>query len=237
MTLFADAVTRAHTYGSSRWEVTLRQRRVRLNVGILLALELSAERLSFGVVRDEIPVKLKELIQHYGNLDEKQFETQPVTTVCRLPVTVAVQHSDSIRLSIADFIAVAAGTAVQSPYRNAHSPGVIAFLRTALGRDLPEAEYRERAKPIAKTEQSQEVIEFQHPRALFRKVDYDLEGLLNFVETGFIGLPDIQRPFVWTATKVRDLFDSMYRGFPVGYLLFWSNQQVRGTRGIGLDEK
>ena len=111
MTLFADAVTRAHTYGSSRWEVTLRQRRVRLNVGILLALELSAERLSFGVVRDEIPVKLKELIQHYGNLDEKPFETQPVTTVCRLPVTVAVQHSDSIWLSIADFIAVAAGTA------------------------------------------------------------------------------------------------------------------------------
>jgi hypothetical protein len=82
-----------------------------------------------------------------------------------------------------------------------------------------------------------EVIAFQHPRTLFRKVDYDLEGLLNFVETGFIGLPDIQRPFVWTPTKVRDLFDSMYRGFPVGYLLFWSNQQVRGTRGIGLDKK
>lgn len=54
---------------------------------------------------------------------------------------------------------------------------------------------------------------------------------------GEIGLPDIQRPFVWTPTKVRDLFDSMYKGFPVGYLLFWSNSMADGTRQIGTDKK
>ena len=53
---------------------------------------------------------------------------------------------------------------------------------------------------------------------------------------GDIGLPDLQRPFVWTAAKVRDLFDSMYRCFPVGYLLFWSNSEIKGTP-IGIDEK
>lgn len=74
-------------------------------------------------------------------------------------------------------------------------------------------------------------------RTVFKKVDYDLAGLLTFVEIGDIGLPDIQRPFVWTSTKVRDLFDSMYRGFPVGYLLFWSNAQMDGTKAIGLDAK
>ena len=54
---------------------------------------------------------------------------------------------------------------------------------------------------------------------------------------GEIGLPDIQRPFVWTPTKVRDLFDSMYKGFPVGYLLFWSNSLADGSRQIGTDTK
>jgi uncharacterized protein with ParB-like and HNH nuclease domain len=58
-------------------------------------------------------------------------------------------------------------------------------------------------------------------KTCFKRVDYDLSNLLNYIELGDIGLPDIQRPFVWSNAKVRDLFDSMYRGFPVGYLLFW----------------
>ena len=71
----------------------------------------------------------------------------------------------------------------------------------------------------------------------FKKVDYDLSGLLHYIDIGDIGLPDIQRPFVWPNTKVRDLFDSMYRGFPVGYLLFWSNASIVNTRSIGTEDK
>lgn len=52
-----------------------------------------------------------------------------------------------------------------------------------------------------------------------------------------MGLPDIQRPFAWPIAKVRDLFDSMYRGFPVGYLLFWENTQPNGARHIGVGGK
>ena len=55
---------------------------------------------------------------------------------------------------------------------------------------------------------------------LFKKVDYTLKGLIEKIHVGEIGLPDIQRPFVWQRTKVRDLFDSMYRGFPIGYSSF-----------------
>ncbi len=56
---------------------------------------------------------------------------------------------------------------------------------------------------------------------LFKEVHYSLGGLINDIGLGRIGLPDIQRPFVWANAKVRDLFDSMYRGYPVGYFLFW----------------
>lgn len=75
------------------------------------------------------------------------------------------------------------------------------------------------------------------PRTSFTRVDYTLSGLLEYIDLGDIGLPDIQRPFVWTAAKVRDLLDSMYRGFPVGYLLFWKNANVDGVRQIGLSDK
>lgn len=74
-------------------------------------------------------------------------------------------------------------------------------------------------------------------KTCFKRVDYDLSGLLHYIDIGDIGLPDIQRPFVWSNTKVRDLFDSMYHGFPVGYLLFWENEQVNGTRYIGIESK
>ena len=48
-------------------------------------------------------------------------------------------------------------------------------------------------------------------KTCFKRVDYDLDGLLHYIDIGDIGLPDIQRPFVWSNAKVRDLLDSMYR--------------------------
>src|SRR5215216_6185080 len=72
---------------------------------------------------------------------------------------------------------------------------------------------------------------------LFKEVNYSLSKLIEDIELGEIGLPDIQRPFVWKTAKVRDLFDSMYKGFPVGYLLFWANGLGNGTRQIGVYEK
>ncbi|MDD2295887.1 MAG: DUF262 domain-containing protein, partial [Eubacteriales bacterium] len=71
---------------------------------------------------------------------------------------------------------------------------------------------------------------------VFTKVDYDLNSLVKYIELGEIGLPDIQRPFVWKNAKVRDLFDSMYRGYPVGYLLLWRNG-LADDRPIGTDVK
>ncbi len=72
---------------------------------------------------------------------------------------------------------------------------------------------------------------------VFTKVDYDLGTLVKYIKLGEIGLPDIQRPFVWKNAKVRDLFDSMYRGYPVGYLLLWSNGLAADDRTIGTDTK
>lgn len=72
---------------------------------------------------------------------------------------------------------------------------------------------------------------------LFKDVKYNLNSLIQNIDLGTIGLPDIQRPFVWKDTKVRDLFDSLYKGYPVGYFLFWENANNEGVKGIGTDVK
>ena len=63
-----------------------------------------------------------------------------------------------------------------------------------------------------------------------------IETLLAWVKSGEIAIPEIQRPFVWDATKVRNLLDSLYQGYPVGYLIAWRNPSVRlkdGSRSAG----
>lgn len=56
---------------------------------------------------------------------------------------------------------------------------------------------------------------------------YMIESLLAKVREGEIAIPEIQRPFVWDASQVRDLLDSLYKGYPVGYLIAWRNPDVK----------
>jgi hypothetical protein len=64
-----------------------------------------------------------------------------------------------------------------------------------------------------------------------------IETLLSWVRSGEIAIPEIQRPFVWDASKVRDLMDSLYQGFPVGYIIAWRNPTVKLKDGSLADGK
>lgn len=54
-----------------------------------------------------------------------------------------------------------------------------------------------------------------------------VETILAWVNSGEIAIPEIQRPFVWKSSKVRDLMDSLYQGYPIGYIITWRNPNVR----------
>src|SRR5687768_630049 len=56
---------------------------------------------------------------------------------------------------------------------------------------------------------------------------YLIETILSWIKSGEIAIPEIQRPFVWDSSKVRDLLDSLYQGYPVGYVIAWRNPSVR----------
>lgn len=66
--------------------------------------------------------------------------------------------------------------------------------------------------------------------------NYTVETILSNIKSGSIAIPEMQRPFVWDSSKVRDLVDSLYKGFPVGYIIVWQNPDVKlkdGTKSSG----
>jgi uncharacterized protein with ParB-like and HNH nuclease domain len=72
---------------------------------------------------------------------------------------------------------------------------------------------------------------------VFNPKTYHLGNLINDIETGEIALPDLQRPFVWNTTKVRDLIDSLYKGLPVGLIILWEILEPNKYRKINLNNK
>ena len=72
---------------------------------------------------------------------------------------------------------------------------------------------------------------------LFKPIPSKVGQLVNDVRTGRIGLPDLQRPFVWADNKVRNLFDSMMKGYPIGYVMLWESpsnyEEKKSTIGAG----
>ena len=72
--------------------------------------------------------------------------------------------------------------------------------------------------------------------AQYKVNNSSIQTLMTWIRSGEVAIPEIQRPFVWDSTKVRDLIDSLYAGFPVGYIIVWKNPDVRlkdGTISAG----
>lgn len=70
----------------------------------------------------------------------------------------------------------------------------------------------------------------------FTNTTYTVKAILGLIEAREIAIPEIQRPFVWKGTQVRDLMDSLYKGYPTGYLILYKNPNVKlkdGTTSSG----
>ena len=58
-----------------------------------------------------------------------------------------------------------------------------------------------------------------------------ISQILGLIEANDIAIPEIQRPFVWRRSQVRDLLDSLYKGYPTGYIIIWKNPSVELKNG------
>lgn len=71
----------------------------------------------------------------------------------------------------------------------------------------------------------------------FEVNNVSINTLLGYVKDGTIAIPEIQRPFVWDSVKVRDLIDSLYKGYPVGYIITWKSPDIKLKDGSNSEGK
>lgn len=69
------------------------------------------------------------------------------------------------------------------------------------------------------------------------KTDIKVKDLVEMIDRGELKLPEMQRKFVWKSTRVRDLFDSLYRGYPSGSILVWETDKEQPTRNLSVAQK
>lgn len=69
------------------------------------------------------------------------------------------------------------------------------------------------------------------------KVDISNNDLVEMIRSGQLRLPEMQRRYVWRATRVRDLIDSLYRGYPSGSILVWETDQAMPTVDMAVEQK
>src|SRR5438094_4599700 len=69
------------------------------------------------------------------------------------------------------------------------------------------------------------------------KQDITVRELVDMVQRGELRLPELQRQFVWTATRVRDLLDSLYRGYPSGTILVWETDEEVPEKDLAIDQR
>lgn len=65
----------------------------------------------------------------------------------------------------------------------------------------------------------------------FTLMQYPISAILGLIEARQFVIPEIQRPFVWKRSQVRDLIDSLYNGYPTGYIITWKNPDVKTKDG------
>jgi hypothetical protein len=69
-----------------------------------------------------------------------------------------------------------------------------------------------------------------------QKIDTDVGKLVSMIEGGELRLPEMQRRYVWPATRVRDLLDSLYRGYPSGAILVWETDREMPSRDLAVSQ-
>lgn len=65
----------------------------------------------------------------------------------------------------------------------------------------------------------------------FNLMQLSVNAILGLIEAQQFVIPEIQRPFVWKRSQVRDLIDSLYNGYPTGYIITWKNPDVQTKDG------
>jgi len=237
----AVAIENADEERSNAWYVRETERGLRLMTGRLLACEIAPSKMRVSVI-GPIGDDVRGALGAEAESDE-EFKKVPGGLLLTFPIEHAAEALDLLRDGLNSFVDTAMARVRRPVSLEDHVPEAVVYIASVVARELPQPE------PVAETQESEQLDDAsdeddasasREPRVrgrapIFEPGQRAIASLMDDIERGVIALPDLQRPFVWEDTKVRDLLDSLFVGFPVGTLVFWHTSNDKDARALGAE--
>lgn len=241
--LLAFAIENADEERPDAWCVRETSYGIALMAGRLLACKVTRSRIRLSVIgpiADDVRAAIGAEPE-----DDEEFKKIPGGVLLTFPVEHAAEALRLLQDGLNSFVDLAMARVRRAVSLEEHMPEAVAYVASVVGRELPQpepgAEVPETERPDDDSD-DEDAGASREPRGRARAPIFDhghrqITSLMGDIERGEIALPDLQRPFVWEDTKVRDLLDSLFLGFPVGTLVLWHTSNDKDARALGAERR
>ncbi len=242
MELLAFAIENADEERSDGWTLQESARGVVLMTGRLLACRIAPGGVALSVIGPVSEAVRTELSIDPDRDEEFKFKAIPDAIMLTFPPEKAAKALELLRDPLDAFIDSAMARAKRSVNLESHVPDAVKYVASVVGRDLPQPKKSHETTDDDDSDDDEPTtvsrLPVQRGRApIFESGNRAVGTLVEEIEREGIALPDMQRPFVWEDTKVRDLLDSLFVGYPVGTLVLWRTAEEREARAFGADSR
>jgi hypothetical protein len=237
----AAAIENADEERSDAWCLRDTGKGLRLMTGRLFAFEVARSKLRVSVI-GPVSDEVRATLGSDPEADE-EFKKVPGALLITFPVEHASKAQELLSDGFNSFVDMAMARVRRRVSLEDHAPEAVAYVASVLGRDLPQPDPLTQSKDSGQLDEDldeDDAIAPREPRVrgrapIFEHGQRSIASLVSDIEREVIALPDLQRPFVWEDTKVRDLLDSLFVGFPVGTLVLWHTSNDREARALGAE--
>jgi hypothetical protein len=227
----------------SAWFVREIDQGLRVMTGRLLACDIARSKMRISIV-GPIGDDVRTTIGVEAEKDE-EFKSIPGALLLTFPVERARAALDLLKDAVNGFVDLAMARVRRPVSLEDHVPEAVMYIGSVIGRELPQPEPMGGLEDSEGSEESDITSGEEYSTAskeptvrgrapIFELGQRSIASLMSDIEREVIALPDLQRPFVWEDTKVRDLLDSLFVGFPVGTLVFWQTSNDKDARALGV---
>lgn len=235
--LFAFVIQNADEERVDAWCVRETPGGIQVRVARQIVCAMRRSRMELSVV-GPITDEVRDAIGAEAD-DDRESRWIEGGLLLRFPVERAGRALELLQDPVNRFIGALVASIRRSPRLDGHVPEAISYIEAVIDRVLPQPSPPSRTADEIVDDAPEDGERPSHePRVrgrapIFEHGQRSITSLMEDITRGDIALPDLQRPFVWEDTKVRDLLDSLFLGFPVGTLVLWYTSNDKEARMLG----
>lgn len=244
--LLAYAIDNAHDERPGGWCVENRGGALVLQTGRLYALRVRGGMLALSVI-GPISAEVRAALSAKDEDENEAWKAIPGGQWLRFPAAKAGVALELLKDPFDRFVDAAMARMGRPLDPDSHVPELVTYVAEELGRELPQPVFESVTTATDDAsdgdDRDADAAPANHnpdPRGrgpIFDKSHRKVSSLLDDIESGTIALPDLQRPFVWPDTKVRELLDSLFVGYPTGTIVLWQPDGPIEAHAIGTGAK